>query len=99
MLKLRWVTPIACAAFLALFAVSSLAQPQTGKIAGTVRDTLGTAVGGAPVVITNEESGTRKVVRASPGGTYEASDLAPGLYTVSADLQGFVKAAKKGQRV
>jgi len=99
MLKPRWVIEIASAAFLAFSAVTALAQPQAGRIAGTVRDTLGTAVGGAPVVITNEENGARKVVRASPTGNYEANDIAPGLYTVSADIQGFVKVVRKGQRV
>lgn len=97
--KPRWVTPVACAAFLALLAVPSFAQPQTGTIAGTVHDTLGTAVGGAPVTITNEENGARRVVRASPGGTYAARDLPPGPYTVSAEVQGFLKVVQKGQRV
>src|SRR5215471_151402 len=99
MLKPRWVIRIASAAFLAFFAVTSLAQPQTGRIAGTVRDTLGTAVGGAPVVVINEENGARKVVRASANGTYVASELPPGLYTVSAEIQGFIKVIRKGQRV
>ncbi len=99
MLKPRWVIPIAAAAAFLVLAASSPGQSQTGTISGTVRDTLGTAVGGAPVTIMNEDTHVQKVVRASAGGIYAARDLPPGLYTVSAELQGFVKALKKSQRV
>jgi iron complex outermembrane receptor protein len=56
-------------------------------------------VGGAPITIKNEETGATRVVRASSTGNYEANDLPPGVYTVSAYLQGFEKVARKGQRI
>jgi iron complex outermembrane receptor protein len=102
MFKPRIGLPMVCLALVVLLAAPVVAQTQTGqagRIVGTVRDTIGTAVGGAPITIKNEETGATRVVRASPAGKYEASDLQPGVYTVSAYLQGFEKVAQKGRRL
>ena len=91
---------IVWAALIVLVAAPALAQsPGRGKIAGTVRDANGSPVGGAGVTITNQETGATRVVRSGAGGSYEALDLPPGLYTVSVDVQGFRKVALKDRQV
>ena len=88
-----------CAALIVLSASPAFAQSSPGKIAGTVRDANGAAVGGAPVTITNQETLATRVVRSSSTGAYEVSDLPPGLYSVSVDVQGFRKVIQREQRL
>ena len=99
MRQLHFVARIVCAVLIAASAGRVLAQPSGGRIAGTVRDAFGAAVGGAAVTITNQETGASRVVRSSTTGAYEAADLPPGLYTVSTDVQGFAKVLHRDQRV
>src|SRR5712692_5997906 len=88
-----------CAALIVLSAAPISAQSPPGRIAGTVRDANGVAVGGAPITITNQETLATRVVRSSRTGTYEASDLPAGVYTVAVDVQGFRKVIQRDQRL
>jgi iron complex outermembrane receptor protein len=63
-----------------------------------VRDPNGAPMAGAAVSVTNM-GGVTRVVRTTTAGTYEMTDLIPGAYTVSADVQGFRKVAFKNQNV
>jgi iron complex outermembrane recepter protein len=82
------------------FSVAPLsAQSQTGKIVGTVRGPNGLPIAGAEITITNQENRARIVVRSGPNGAYEADDLPPGLYSLSSDVQGFLKVVQKDRRV
>jgi iron complex outermembrane receptor protein len=99
MFKPRIAVLVACAALAALPAMRAFAQPPSGKIAGTVRVASGTTVGGASIAIANQETGATRLVRSAATGGYEAAGLPPGLYTVSADVQGFRKAVQKDQRL
>lgn len=89
---------VVCCTLATLLAAPSSAQAP-GKLAGNVRVANGSTISGAPVAITNQENGATRVVRSSGSGAYEAADLAPGLYTVTADVQGFRKVILKDQRV
>jgi len=99
MFQPRTAILMACAALIILSATPTLAQSSPGRIAGTVRDANGVAVAGAAITITNQETGATRVLRSSATGAYEATDLPPGLYTVSADLQGFRQVIQKEQRL
>ncbi len=88
-----------CAALIVLSAAPTSAQSPPGKISGTVRDANGAAIGGAPITITNQETLATRVARSSGTGAYEAADLPPGVYTVSADLQGFRRATQRDRRL
>ncbi len=88
-----------CAALITLSATPTPAQSSPGRIAGTVRDPNGTPIAGAPITITNQETLATRVVRSSATGVYEVADLPPGLYTVSADLQGFRKVVQRDRRL
>jgi iron complex outermembrane receptor protein len=82
-----------------LLAAPLSAQSPPGKIAGTVRDPNGVSVPGATVTITNQDTLATRVVRSSAAGAYEAADLPPGLYTVSADLPGYRKIVQRDRRL
>src|ERR1700730_9180534 len=99
MLHRRLPILMVCAALIVFSASVTSAQSPSGKIAGTVRDTNGAPIAGAPITITNQETLATRVVRASTTGAYEAGDLPPGIYTVSADLQGFRKVIHRDQRL
>ncbi|MEO8431182.1 MAG: TonB-dependent receptor [Acidobacteriota bacterium] len=94
-IRILMVTP----ALLFLLAAPAFAQSPPGRIAGTVRVASGAPVGGAAVTITNQESGATRVVRSAADGAFEAADLPAGLYTLTADVQGFRKVVLKDRRL
>ena len=55
----------------------------TGNITGTVRDPQGAAVPKAEVTITEEKTGTSRMVRATEDGFYNATSLPAGTYSIS----------------
>lgn len=75
------------------------AQPATGRIAGVVRDASGAPVPGVTVALRDQGTGTRRTVTSSAEGSYDASGLPPGLYTVTAELPGFRAAVRKDLKV
>jgi len=70
--------------------VAAIAQ-FTASIQGTVTDTSGAIVSGATVTVTNNETSRSQQVTASEEGFYRVTGLAPGTYTVTAELPGFRK--------
>ncbi len=98
MFQPRTAIRLVIAVLVTLSAVPILAQP-SGRITGTVRDTSGAPLAGAAVTITNQLTLATHVVRSSAGGVYEAADLPPGSYTVSADVQGFRKVTQRDRRL
>ncbi len=82
------------AALVLAFPPVSAAQAPGGKIDGTVRDPNGAPVVGVTVAVTSQATGATRVVRTSAAGSYEVSDLKPGIYTVSADMPGFRKVTR-----
>jgi iron complex outermembrane receptor protein len=86
-------------ALLVLPAAPTLAQATNGRISGTVRDANGVPLAGAAVTITNQQTGAKQVVRSYETGAFSAIDLAPGLYTVVVDPQGFLAVTRRDVRV
>jgi len=58
---------------------------------GHVKDTTGAAVAGATVTIHNQLTNVDTPSRTTDAGTYTAPYLKPGLYSVSAEMNGFQK--------
>lgn len=77
-----------CAALLAIFPVIANAQFKAG-IQGTVTDNAGAVVAGATVILTSKETNQTQQTVASDDGFYRFSGLAPGLYSVSVEIQNF----------
>lgn len=77
------------------FALSlSVCQAQTsfGTIVGVVQDQSERAINNAPIQILNTATGVTATVPTQADGNYTAINLIPGLYVVSAEVQGFAKA-------
>ncbi len=75
---------------------SGQAQTLSGRIAGTVTDATGAVVPGATVTITDEATQQTRTVTTESNGFYVVTNLQPGSFAVSAELQGFKKASKTG---
>jgi hypothetical protein len=73
-----------------LVVFSAHAQYRAG-IQGTVVDSQGAAVSGAKVTVTADETGITQETTTDDAGVYSVNRLAPGLYTVTAEKEGFKK--------
>ena len=71
-----------------LFAVPSLAQEQRASIEGTVKDSQGAVLPGVTVEARNVQ-GAVVSTTTEGNGVYRFPALAPGMYTVTAELAGF----------
>jgi iron complex outermembrane receptor protein len=90
-------TALLIGAILTILSALPARAQSSGRIVGTVRNATGGMVSGAPITVTNQETGATRVVRSSTNGTYEAADLPPGTYTVATDVQGFRKVTQRDQ--
>jgi len=61
----------------------------SGTIVGIVRNSAKVAVSGATVIATGIESGSIRATVSSSDGIYSFSDLAPGTYAVTAQVDGY----------
>jgi len=75
------------------------AQTVTGTLQGTVSDSSGALVSGADVAIRNMDTGQQRNVKTGGEGTYSASFLPLGRYTVTASGPGFNKVAQENIEV
>src|ERR1051326_8959903 len=79
------------AALILLFALAAGAPAQTplGTVTGLAIDPSASAIPGASVKLTSEETGVARTVRTNNAGAYSFPDLSPGSYRLSAEAQGF----------
>jgi TonB dependent receptor/Carboxypeptidase regulatory-like domain/TonB-dependent Receptor Plug Domain len=84
-----------------LMAISSAAaaQESTAELRGRVLDAQGGALPGVTITITNQTTGVYRVVVSNDDGTYFATALAPGIYSIAAELTGFKKYARSDVRL
>ena len=75
-------------AFLLLLSATASAQFRAG-VQGTVVDAGGGAISGAVVTLTNKETNQSQTFTTGDDGFYRFSALAPGLYSLSVEQQGF----------
>ncbi|HMD35373.1 MAG TPA: TonB-dependent receptor [Vicinamibacterales bacterium] len=88
--------------FLSALIAIALAMPAAaqstaanGAIEGTISDSSGGVLPGVTVTIVNAETGAERTVVTNDRGIYRAPLLPLGMYTVSAELQGFKKFEQK----
>jgi hypothetical protein len=77
-------------ALMLLVAFGARAQYRAG-IQGTVLDPQGAAVSGAKITVIAKETGVTQVAATNDSGVYSVNRLAPGLYTITVEQQGFTK--------
>ncbi len=84
---------------LLMCAASAFAQQGTTEVKGKVVDTQSAAVPGATVVAKNQATGMFRETVSGTDGTYFVGGLAPGIYEITAELQGFKKLGLKDIRL
>src|SRR4029453_3108342 len=72
------------------------AQVTTADLVGTIRDSSGGIVPGVTVAVTNEATGVTRTATTGAAGTYIFTSLQPGLYKLTAEIQGFRKVERTG---
>jgi len=72
------------------------AQGGTADISGTVFDQAKAVLPGATVTVTNEATGQQRTAVTEADGRFSMPTLLPGIYTITAELQGFQTSSQKG---
>src|SRR5271157_661959 len=75
--------------FIAVFAVGSYAQVNSGTITGLVTDNAGAAVSNAQIVVTETTTGSIHQLKSGDTGLYTVPFLPPGHYSVAISAAGF----------
>src|SRR5690242_19806065 len=82
--------PSANGLFATLLIFSQTGPPQARSgINGTVTDTTGAVVPNAKVTVTNNATNVSRTTNTSSAGSYDITDLIPGVYTVKVEMPGF----------
>ena len=95
------IRALSVAALLAafLFAHTALGQTSFGTIVGNVTDETGAVIPGVTVTVTNEGTGSVRVVSSNETGGYTVVSLPPAVYSVEGELTGFSKSLSAGVRL
>lgn len=80
-------------------AAPALAQQGTTDLRGRVTDSQAAVLPGVTITATNQANGNFRTTVSAADGTFIASGLTPGTYTVTAELQGFKKFSRKDLRL
>ena len=72
-----------------LTATPAMAQQGTAELRGSIQDEQGGALPGVAILITNQDSGTFREAVSGGDGSYFASQMLPGTFTITAQLPGF----------
>jgi len=75
-----------------------LAQSDLATISGFVRDPSGAAVAGVKITI-HGAAGTDRIATTNESGYYVFTNVPPGLYTMSAEAQGFQKFESRDNKI
>jgi hypothetical protein len=92
MLRIALVNVVLCAAVLIPAAFGQTA----GSIDGLVTDSTGSVVVGAKVTVSNPQTNFSRDAVSNSAGDYRFPDLAPGVYNITAEMQGFQTEIRKG---
>ena len=79
-----------------LASLPAFSQGSAGRILGAVTDQSGGAVTGATVTILDTARGTTRTLTTDQSGEYNAPNLLPSTYSVTAAFQGFKTAERSG---
>jgi outer membrane receptor protein involved in Fe transport len=78
------------------FCAPAGAQGTGAAMSGTVLDETKAALPGVTVTIRNVDTGARRVLVTDSRGRYQAQELEPGTYEVTAELSGFRTSVREG---
>src|SRR5215831_5632852 len=97
--ELFWFSLVTLLVIVAMTSGPAKGQAVNATLLGTVTDSSGAAVAGAKIIITEVKTGVAHSATTNESGNYEVPDLAPGVYEVAAERQGFKKAVHKDVEV
>src|SRR5437762_1119443 len=95
----RFISLLMLAALLTSSMAVSYAQTATATIVGTVLDSQGGVVANATIVARNVDTGLERTTKSTSEGLYRFGNMAPGVYDVRVDAQGFSRAEAKAVRL
>src|SRR5258708_21646609 len=84
---------------MSLWAIGILPAAPVGSIKGYIRDATGAAVPSVSVQLKNEQTNVVQNAQSDRTGLYQLLDLAPGLYSITAETPGFRKEVVKSVSV
>lgn len=90
---------LAFSLFLCAAGLSQLQAQQSGTLSGTVLDQTGKPIPGATVEVKSESGGVSRKTTSDAEGTFSASDLAAGSYSVVVSAPGFALTTRSGGQV
>src|SRR5579863_5914403 len=73
----------------AFAAAATWAQAPTGAMNGSVKDPTGAVMPGVSIDVINKDTGAERKETSGADGNFNVAPLAPGLYSVKAEAQGF----------
>jgi Carboxypeptidase regulatory-like domain len=82
-----------------LLPVILLAQAYFGTVSGEITDSTGAVIQGARVTLTDQDKGFSYTATTDASGRYLLATIPPGLYTLTAEMQGFQKEIRTNVRV
>jgi outer membrane receptor protein involved in Fe transport len=85
------VKRIFCGTVILLLAMVAAQAQFKATVQGSVKDANGAAVPGVTITLTSKETNKSQQVQSSDEGFYRVSGLAPGIYSIIAEKQGFKK--------
>ena len=77
--------------FLLIISASASAQGYFGTVSGILTDSSGAVISGAKITLVDQNKGFRFSTTSDSGGRYTYRSVAPGVYTVIAEMSGFEK--------
>jgi hypothetical protein len=86
-MRLRRLWRVCAGTFFTILSVTAFGQ--NALVSGTVTDPQDNAVAGAKITLTNKGLGTSRTVSTTSDGTYQIPQVAPGLYQMRVEAQGF----------
>jgi hypothetical protein len=82
-----------------LVAAAASAQQGTTEVRGKVVDPQGAVLPGVTVIVRNQDNGMFREAISAAEGIYFITGLVPGVYEITAELQGFKKYARQDVRL
>ena len=79
--------------------LSTLAQSDQGRIAGTVKDQTGAVIPNATILVKNERTGDERTATSNADGYYTITALRPSLYTIKFSSSNFANYEVKSAQV
>jgi outer membrane receptor protein involved in Fe transport len=95
-MSVRFVLMISLVMFSLNTSTPLFAQYDSAAINGTVRDHKGLAISGATVQIENRDTGLLRTTVSNSTGTYNLSQIPPGVYKITASASGFSTSTRAG---